>query len=114
MRGATLRRRLAWVALVVLLGSVGASLRIRHRNPAPASSGAACVPAGRDSVELARIATDTIGRLRARPQRVSRFAASPDGVEVRTEDDDPLAAHDGGMAAFDCAGRLGLLWLDGG
>lgn len=114
MRRATLRRRLAWAALVVLLGSVGASLRIRHRNAAPASSGAACSSAGRDSAELARFATDTIGRLRDRPQRVSRFTASPDGFEVRTEDDDPLSAHDGGLAAFDCAGRLSLLWLDGG
>jgi hypothetical protein len=78
---------------------------------APATS---CSGGGRDSVRLGRIATDTIATLRARTQRVQRIAWTPTGVEVRTEDADPVSAHDGGLAAFDCAGRLTFLWLDGG
>ena len=61
-----------------------------------------------------RLATDTIAALRGRSQRVKRVTWTPDGVEIRTVDSDPLAARDGGLAAFDCAGRLTFLWLDGG
>lgn len=108
-----LRRRLAWASLVVLLCSVVASLRM-HRRSAATAVPTACRAARRDSVRDARIATDTIGVLRARRQHVRRFSSTPGGIEVRTEDDDTLSAHDGGLAAFDCAGRLTLLWLDGG
>lgn len=114
MRRARLRRRLAWAALVVLLCSVVASLRVRHRaRPLPLAK-AACVAAEHDSLRLVRLATDTIGDLRARSQRVRRYSWTRNGVEVRTEDNDSLSAHDGGLAAFDCAGRLTFLWLDGG
>lgn len=110
---ATLRRRLAWAALVVLLCSVVASLRLRHRSAAVMPP-VGCAGGGRDSVALSRLATDTVAELRARRQRVTHFTRSSRGVEVRTEDVDPFAEHDGGLAAFDCAGRLTFLWLDGG
>jgi hypothetical protein len=113
---ATLRRRLAWASLVILLCSVAASLRMHRRAAiaaAPAGQ-ATCQAAERDSIRVARVAVDTIGDLRARRQHVRRFSWTPKGIEVRTEDDDALAAHDGGLAAFDCTGRLTFLWLDGG
>lgn len=108
-----LRRRLAWAALVVLVSSVVAILQVRH-GAASVAGAAGCSGGGRDSVRLARIATDTVSALRARTQRVQRIAWTPAGVEVRTEDADPISTHDGGLAAFDCAGRLTFLWLDGG
>lgn len=112
---ATIRRHLAWTALVVLACSVVASLRMHPRTAgAPAAAATSCLLSKRDSIRIARIAADTIGDLRARGQRVKRFSRTPGGVEVRTEDDDTLSVHDGGLAAFDCAGRLTFLWLDGG
>lgn len=114
IRRATLRHRLAWAVFVVLLCSVVASLRMRHRRGAPGVTLAACAVTERDSVRLARVATDTIADLRARSQRVKRFTRRSGGIEIRTEDTDPLSAHDGGLAAFDCAGHLTFLWLDGG
>lgn len=60
------------------------------------------------------MATDTIATLRARTQRVRSFTLNARGLEIRTEDNDSLAGHDGGLAAFDCTGRLTFLWLDGG
>lgn len=60
------------------------------------------------------MAVDTIATLRARSQRVRTFTIDARGVEIRTEDRDALSGHDGGLAAFDCAGRLTFLWLDGG
>jgi len=109
----TTRRRLAWAAFVVLSCSLVASLRIRHNAGSAVATPQSCA-ARRDSSRLARIATDTIAALRARGQRVKTYSWSLAGLEVRTEDDDPLSAHDGGLAAFDCAGRLTFLWLDGG
>lgn len=111
---AFLRRRLAWAAFVVLLCSIVASLRLRHRTAASVAPAASCSGGALDSVHLARLATDTIATLRARTQRVQRIAWTPTGVEVRTEDVDPHSVHDGGLAAFDCTGRLTFLWLDGG
>jgi hypothetical protein len=112
-----LRRRLAWASFVILLCSAVASLRM-HRRTAIATAAAAeptsCRAAQHDSVRVARLAVDTIADLRARRQHVRRFSRTPNGIEVRTEDDDTLAAHDGGLAAFDCMGRLTFLWLDGG
>lgn len=114
MRRARLRHRLAWAAFVILLCSVVASLRLYHRAGSSRAVAAACLAAERDSDRLARIAVDTIAALRARSQVVRRYSRTPNGLEVRTEDDDTLSAHDGGLAAFDCAGRLTFLWLDGG
>jgi hypothetical protein len=111
---ASLRRRLAWAALVVLLGSVVASLRLRHRRSAVTTPAVGCAGIAHDSLALSRFAADTIAQLRGRSQRVTRFARSSKGVEVRTEDVDPLADHDGGLVAFDCARRVTFLWLDGG
>jgi len=111
-RRAELRRNLAWVALVVLLCSVVASLRMRGRSR-PVRR-AACTLAPADSSRVARMAVDTIATLRARSQRVRTFTIDVRGVEIRTEDNDSLSTHDGGLAAFDCAGRLTFLWLDGG
>ena len=113
-RPATLRRRLALAAFVVLLCSVVAALRMHRWDQSTAELPVACAAADRDSARLAYVAVDTISELRARRQRMRRFTRTPDGIEVRTEDDDPLAAHDGGLAAFDCMGRLTFLWLDGG
>jgi hypothetical protein len=111
----TVRRRLAWAAFVVLFCSVLASLRMHRRDiGVKAAAHAACALTERDSGRIARLAADTLGDLRARGQRVTRFSRTPGGVEVRTEDDDSLSAHDGGLAAFDCSGRLTFLWLDGG
>jgi len=87
---------------------------MRRWSESTAHSPIACAAADRDSARLALVAVDTITGLRARHQRVRRFTRTPDGIEVRTEDDDPLAAHDGGLAAFDCSGHLTFLWLDGG
>jgi hypothetical protein len=87
---------------------------MRHHTAASVISTAGCSEGSRDSVRVARLATDTIASLRARTQRVERIAWTPTGVEVRTEDVDPRSVHDGGLAAFDCAGRLTFLWLDGG
>lgn len=112
-RRAALRRRLGWVALVVLACSVVASLRM-HRRAAAAAVASACRVAEQDSVRAARTATDTIATLRGHRQHVRRYSGMSNGVEVRTEDDDALSQHDGGLAAFDCSGRLTFLWLDGG
>jgi hypothetical protein len=114
IRRSTLRRRLAWVALVVLLCSIVASLRMRFHHASSVVPVVGCTDVDRDSVRLVRLATDTIATLRGRTQRVKRVTWTPDGLEIRTEDSDRLAAHDGGLAAFDCAGRLTFLWLDGG
>lgn len=114
IRRSSLRRRLAWAALAVLLCSLVASLRMRHHGTSAIVPSGGCPGVDRDSVRLDRLATDTIATLRARTQRVREFTWTPNGVEIRTEDSDTLAAHDGGLAAFDCAGRLTFLWLDGG
>jgi len=114
MKRARLRRRLAWAAFVVLLCSVVASLRMHHRGPAASRARARCAAAEHDSLHLAGIAVDTIAALRARSQVVRSYSWTPNGLEVRTEDNDSLSAHDGGLAAFDCTGRLTFLWLDGG
>jgi len=114
LKRAALRRRLAWVAFVVLVCSVIASVRVRHRTSTLRRVPGSCTAAEADSVLLVRVATDTIGDLRARGQRVKSYSWTSDGLEVRTEDSDPLSAHDGGLAAFDCTGRLTFLWLDGG
>lgn len=110
---AALRRRLAWAAFVVLVGGMVASLRM-HQRAAAAAIPSRCAAAERDSLRSARTAVDTIAALRARRQHVRRFSRTPNGIEVRTEDDDVLSPHDGGLAAFDCTGRLTFLWLDGG
>lgn len=85
-------------------------MRVRSR----AVSRVACTLAPGDSNRVTRMAVDTIATLRARRQRVRTFTVDVRGVEIRTEDDDSLSTHDGGLAAFDCAGRLTFLWLDGG
>lgn len=114
IRSATPRERIAWVALVVLLCSLVASVRLRPIVRPRAAIHSTCVAAGRDSARVARLASDTIATLRARAQQVRSFTPRSTGVEVRTEDSDSLSSHDGGLAAFDCAGRLTFLWLDGG
>ena len=76
--------------------------------------GAACETQP-DTAQLARVARDTVARLRARPQLVTRIApVRTGGLELRTEDSSPGALHDGGLVTFDCAGRVTLVWLDGG
>jgi len=106
-----LRRNLAWTALVVLLCSVVASIRVRERSTVLRP---ACRTGGEDSVRIARLATDTIATLRGRTQRVRTFESNSRGIEIRTDDSDSLATRNGGLAAFDCTGRLSFLWLDGG
>src|SRR5690349_19523235 len=114
MKRARLRRRLAWAAFVILLCSIAASLRMRHRGAAAYRAPPGCAAAEHDSLRLVGIAADTIAALRARSQRVKSYSWTPNGFEVRTEDNDSLSTHDGGLAAFDCTGRLTFLWLDGG
>jgi hypothetical protein len=75
---------------------------------------ASCDAARGDSAALAARATDTISRLRSRPQYVTRMTVSSRAVVFRTEDVDPAAFHAGGKVGFDCAGTLRLVWLDGG
>lgn len=109
-----LRERIAWAAFVVLLCSLVASFRMRPITRPIATERIACLDGSRDSTLIARLASDTIATLRARTQQVRRFTRRPTGIEVRTEDADSLAAHDGGLVAFDCSGRMTFLWLDGG
>lgn len=96
----------------MLVCSAVASIRVRLRSRV--TSRTACAMAPPDSVRVARIAIDTIATLRGRSQRVRFFIVDSRGVEIRTEDNDSLSTHDGGLAAFDCAGRFTFLWLDGG
>ena len=106
------RRNLARAAAVVLLCSVVASVRIRER--LPLARRAACALSSRDSVQFARLAADTVAALRGRPQRLRSVFVSGEGIEVRTEDADTLATHDGGLVAFDCMAHPTFVWLDGG
>ena len=105
---------MAWAAFVVLLCSLVASIRTRPAVRRAVAARSACVAAGHDSSRVVRLASDTIATLRARTQQVRSFTRRAAGVEVRTEDADSLSSHDGGLAAFDCSGRLTFLWLDGG
>jgi light-regulated signal transduction histidine kinase (bacteriophytochrome) len=106
------RRNLARAAAVVLLCSIVASVRLRERFPVV--SRAACSLASHDSDRVTRLAIDTITTLRARRQRLGNLLVNSRGIEVRTEDADTLAAHDGGLVAFDCQARPTFVWLDGG
>jgi hypothetical protein len=75
----------------------------------------ACAAGALDTAKLVVLARDTLARLRARPQRVNRIsAATTGGLELRTEDTTPGSLHNGGLVAFDCTGRITLVWLDGG
>jgi hypothetical protein len=67
-----------------------------------------------DTTALVRLAVDTIGRLRAAPQRLERVVSSPSRVVVWTEDTNSQALHDGGRVGFSCDGYIRLVWLDGG
>ena len=73
-----------------------------------------CVASRRDRVRAMHAARDTVARLRARAQHVTGVASVPGGVDVRTEDVDSLALHDGGLVSVDCVGRVTMVWLDGG
>jgi hypothetical protein len=99
-------------ALVVLLCSVVASIRMQGRPTTTVRP--ACDFTSSDSVRIVRFATDTIATLRARTQRVRSFEIDERGLEIRTDDIDSLSTRNGGLAAFDCTGRLTFLWLDGG
>lgn len=111
----TAHRSLAKAAAVVLLCSAIASVRAcSFTRGHPATAASACSAVLRDSATLASEARDTIARLRARSQRVTRFRPMPDGAEVRTESRDSLSIHAGGLVGFDCAGGVTMVWLDGG
>ena len=99
---------------LLLLASL-VSLGCERSAPAVSRDAAACRADATDSAAYARVARDTIARLRAEPQTVVRITpSSTGGVELRTEDASPEAFHDGGLVAFDCTGRVTLVWLDGG
>lgn len=106
------RRNLARAAAVVLLCSIVASARLREREPVGAR--AVCSLASRDRDRVTRLAIDTIAVLRGRSQRLRSLFVNGRGIEVRTEDADTLAGHDGGLVAFDCQAHPTFLWLDGG
>ena len=110
------RRAVARVAVGVLLCCAIASVRACDSPSRWSLRGrrSGCVAARRDSVRTMHAARDTIARLRARAQHVTRFAPVRSGVDVRTEDVDTLALHDGGLVGFDCTGRVTMVWLDGG
>ena len=101
-------------ATLLLLASL-VSLACERSAPVVSRDAAACRANSADSTALARVARDTIARLRAEPQTVVRITpSSAGGVELRTEDASPEAYHDGGLVAFDCTGHVTLVWLDGG
>jgi hypothetical protein len=113
---AAIRRMLGRVAVIVLLSSMVASVKACGPSAhAPASvAHGSCAAATRDSAQTVRTARDTIARLRGHSQRVTRMAVRRASVELRTEDRDPLSAHDGGLVTVDCEGRVTFVWLDGG
>src|SRR4051812_26176940 len=103
------RFRVSAVAAVPLLvGCTRSASRPTH------ARAAACGDQSIDTVALERDATDTVGHLRRAPQRVGQIVQSPQRFVVWTEDANPQAYKDGGRVAFDCAGRIRLVWLDGG
>jgi hypothetical protein len=118
---AAIRRMLGRVAVIVLLSSMVASVRAcgpsAHAPPSVAHASiakATCAAASRDSAQTVRTARDTIARLRGHSQRVTSMTLRRASVELRTEDRDPLSAHDGGLVTVDCEGRVTFVWLDGG
>jgi hypothetical protein len=110
------RPLLARIALVVLL--LCAIVSVRACGPAARAriprGGRSCAPSRGERARAVAAARDTIARLRARAQRLSRFSRLRGGFEVRTEDRDSLSLHDGGLVGFDCTGRMTMIWLDGG
>jgi hypothetical protein len=75
---------------------------------------ASCPFTAADSSALAAAARDTLGKLKAHPQRVTEITPLHGGVAFHTEDADSMALHNGGTVGFDCAKRVTMVWLDGG
>jgi hypothetical protein len=98
------------LAVVIGLAAAAALAAIRQG----LRSSPVCTRSARDTTGLARLAEDTIHRLRGTPQHVTRVRVRPWGVRVRTEDASTTALHDGGLVVFDCSGRVSHVWLDGG
>ena len=82
--------------------------------PGRATQVAACRLTRADTLAIATLARDTIGRLKSRPQAVTLISAVPGGVSIRTEDADSTAFHNGGAVSFDCSKRVTSIWLDTG
>lgn len=108
------RRRIGWLA--AFSGSAACVLALAGcERPAPnARAVAGCPFTATDSGALATVARDTVGKLKAHPQRVTEITTVRAGIAYRTEDADSTALHNGGAVAFDCAKRVTMVWLDGG
>jgi hypothetical protein len=78
------------------------------------SERATCAMTRGDTLELAKVARDTIAQLKGRPQVVKLIGVVRSGVSVRTEDADSAAFHNGGAVSFDCAKHVTAVWLDAG
>jgi hypothetical protein len=98
------------LAVVIGLATAAALAAVRQG----LRSSPVCTRAARDTSGLARIAEDTIHRLRGTSQHVTHVRVRPWGVRVRTEDASTSALHDGGLVVFDCSGHVSHVWLDGG
>ena len=98
------------LALVIGLAAAAVLAAVRQG----LRSSPVCTRSARDTTGLARIAEDTMHRLRGTSQHVTRVRVRPWGVRVRTEDASTTALHDGGLVLFDCSGHVSHVWLDGG
>jgi len=101
-------RRLATCGCVFVLAAMAC------RRSEPRADVAACRLTRGDTLAIAALARDTIGRLKSRPQAVTLISAVPGGVSIRTEDADSTAFHNGGAVSFDCSKRVTSIWLDTG
>jgi hypothetical protein len=98
------------LAVVIGLAAAAALAAVRQG----LRSSPVCTRATRDTTGLARIAADTVRRLRGTPQQATFVRMRPWGVRVRTEDASTATLHDGGLVVFDCSGHVSHVWLDGG
>ena len=103
-------RRMVWLGGFAGVVALAACERPASRPRAVAG----CPFTAADTTALAVSARDTIGRLKAHPQRITQLMPVAGGVAFRTEDVDSAALHNGGTVSFDCSKRVTMVWLDGG
>lgn len=103
-------RRVSTCAAVCIVALAGCE----RRTVPNAQADSSCSFTAADSAALAAAARDTLGKLKAHPQRVTEISSLYSGIAFRTEDVDSTALHNGGSVGFDCAKRVTMVWLDGG
>ena len=101
------------MALALAAGLLAETACERAPNDSARAS-AVCEMTRSDTLDLAKVARDTVAQLKGRPQVVKLIAAIRSGVSVRTEDADSTAFHNGGAVSFDCARHVTAVWLDAG